>query len=83
MIDFVWGERKRDISLLSHLLVHSLDASCMCPDGGPNLQPWHIRTMLSPAKLSSQGPFSTSLCSQVFSLLETLECLTSTEACSV
>ena len=36
-------ERERNVDLLFHLLVHSLVASCMCPDQRLNLQPWHIR----------------------------------------
>ena len=40
------GDRKRNIDLLFHLLMHSLVASCMCLDWGSNLQPWHVRRTL-------------------------------------
>ena len=36
--------RRRNI-LWFHLFMHSVIASCMCPDQGSNLQPWHIRTI--------------------------------------
>ena len=39
-------ERERNVDLLFHLLIHSLVASCMCPDQGSNLQPWPIGVML-------------------------------------
>ena len=32
------GERERNINLLLHLFMHSLVASCMCPDSRSNLQ---------------------------------------------
>ena len=38
------GQRKRNISLLFHLFMHSLIVSYMCLGWGLNLQPWHIRT---------------------------------------
>ena len=38
-------ERERNISLLIQLFMHSLVASCMYPDWGPNPQPWHIGIM--------------------------------------
>ena len=44
---------KRNIDLLFHLFMHSLVASCMCPDQGSNLQLWHVGA--KPAKLSGQG----------------------------
>ena len=34
--------RKRNISLLYHLLIHSLVDSCMWPDWGSNQQLWHM-----------------------------------------
>ena len=34
-------ERERGINLF-HLFMHSLVASCMCPDWGSNSQPWCI-----------------------------------------
>ena len=37
---------ERVIILLFHLFMHSLVDSSMCPDQGPNLQPWHIRMTL-------------------------------------
>ena len=37
-------ERQGDIDLLSDLFMHSLAASCMCPDRGSDPQPWHIGT---------------------------------------
>ena len=41
------GEREEtDIGLLSHLFMHSLVDSWMCPDLGLNSQPQHIRTTL-------------------------------------
>ena len=43
------------MDLLSHSLMHSLVASCMCPDWGTNPQPWHICTMLLPTELRGQG----------------------------
>ena len=39
-------EEGRDITLLLHLLVHSLVVSCICPDRGPNPPTWHIGMML-------------------------------------
>ena len=47
--------RERSSDLLFHLFMHSFVDSCMCPDQGLKVQPWHIRTMLQPPKLSSQG----------------------------
>ena len=44
-------ERERNISLLFHLVMHSLVASCMCPDQRSNLQAWHVGTTLYPTKL--------------------------------
>ena len=38
--------KERNINLLFHLFMHSLVASCMCPDWGLNLQPWRIRLTL-------------------------------------
>ena len=34
-------DRERKICCV-HLFMHSLVASCLCPDLGSNLQPWHI-----------------------------------------
>ena len=42
-----WFER--NIDLLSHLLMHSLVDTCMCPDWKLNPQPWWIKTTLWPA----------------------------------
>ena len=42
--------RERNIDLLFHLFMHPLADSYMCPDQGSNLQPWRIRTVLSPAE---------------------------------
>ena len=39
-------EKQRNIDLFFHLFMNSLVDSCMCPDLGLNLQPWHIQTML-------------------------------------
>ena len=39
-------ERVRNIHLLFHLFMHSLIASCMCPDWRSNPQPWLIGTTL-------------------------------------
>ena len=38
--------RDRDIDLLPHLFMHSVAATCMCPDQGSNQEPWHIGMML-------------------------------------
>ena len=38
-----------------NLFMHLLVASCMCPDWGSNMQPWHIGTMTQPTDLPSQG----------------------------
>ena len=41
-------EKDRQISIcFSNLFIHSLVDSRMCPDGGSNLQPWHIRATLT------------------------------------
>ena len=48
-------ERERNINLLFHSFMYSLVGSCMCPDLRSNLKSWHIKTMLSPTELSSQG----------------------------
>ena len=49
-IDFREQEerKKRNIKLLSHLFMHSLVDSCIYPDRGLNLQPWHIGMMFKP-----------------------------------
>ena len=49
------GEKHR---LLSHLLMHLLVDSCMCPDQGLNPQPWCIGLMPYPTELPSQHNFS-------------------------
>ena len=49
------GGRERNNDLLFHLFMHSLVASCICPDQGSNLQPWCIGTTLQPNELPSQG----------------------------
>ena len=37
------GKRDRDRSIhLFHLFMHALVASCMCPEGRWNLQPWRL-----------------------------------------
>ena len=46
IIDFLEGERERDIDLLLHLFMHLLVDSCMCPDQGKNPQTWSMRMML-------------------------------------
>ena len=43
---YFYREKEKDINSLLHLFIHSLVASCMCPDQGWNLQPWRIRTTL-------------------------------------
>ena len=48
-------ERERDVNLLFHLFMHSLVASCMCPDQGSNPQPWSMWMTLYPSELPSQG----------------------------
>ena len=42
------GEKgeETDIGFLLYPSVHSLVDSCMCPDWGLNLQPWHLGMML-------------------------------------
>ena len=50
-----WINRERERDLLFHLLMHSLVASCMCPDRGPNLQTLPIRPTLQPIELPGQG----------------------------
>ena len=48
--------------------MHSLIDSCIFSDWGPNLQPWHIGTMLQPTELSGQSfiSFMTMLFASVF-----------------
>ena len=46
-------ERERDMDLLDslfHSFMHLLASSYMCPDRGPNSQPWHIGMMLLPGQ---------------------------------
>ena len=48
-------EREGGMDLLFHFFMHKLVASCTCPDWRPNLQPWHMGTILQPTELPSQG----------------------------
>ena len=48
-------KKERNINWLSHLFMHSLVNSCMCPNWESNLKPWHIGTMFWPTELSSRS----------------------------
>ena len=45
-------ERQRNTDLFFHLLMHSLVASCMCPDQGLNPQLWRLGTTPQPSYLA-------------------------------
>ena len=58
-IDFTERMEETDISLLFHIFMYSLVASCTCPDQAWNPQPWHIGMVLYhlsyPAKARGPG----------------------------
>ena len=47
-------DRQTDINLLFNSFMHSLVASCMCPDWRSTLQPWRIGMTLWPTELPVQ-----------------------------
>ena len=48
-------EREREKQHSTVPLIYAVVISCMYPDPGSNLKPWHIQTLLQPIELPSQA----------------------------